>query len=116
MIVVVQGSNSFDDYSIFLRAMGVAMSSMPANDNELIVYSAGPVNINNYTAEFCNLTERSMKSRGKKIKYYKAPQEWVSENIGFINYFAYMCKPNEHPSKLVATAQLNNVEVGIFRY
>jgi hypothetical protein len=28
MIVVVQGTNDFDDYQVFLRAMSVALSSM----------------------------------------------------------------------------------------
>jgi len=116
VIVAVQGTNGFDDYSVFLRAMGVALSGMPNADNELHVYSAGPVSVNNFVAEFCNLTERGFKGRGKKIRYYKVPTDWLSENLGVVNYFAFLCNPNEHPSKLVATAQLNNIEVGIFRY
>ena len=33
MILVVQGSKAFDEYAIFLRAMGTAMSSMDPEDN-----------------------------------------------------------------------------------
>ena len=72
MIVAVQGTNDFDDYNIFIRAMGVAMSSMKEEDKEFVIYSVGPVKINSFVSEFCNLSERGMKARGKKIKFYKA--------------------------------------------
>jgi hypothetical protein len=116
MIVAVQGSNNFDDYTVFLRSMAVALSGMADSDKELHVYSVGPTKVNNFVSEFCNLTEKGFRGRGKKVKYYKAQQDWVADNIQTIHYFAYLCNENEHPSKLVATAQLNNVEIGIFRY
>jgi hypothetical protein len=116
MIVGVQGTSSFDDYSVFLRAMGVALSSMPTNDEYFYIYSAGPAGINKMVMEFVNVSEKSMKSRGKKIKMYKVAPSWLSENFSEINYFAYLSKPKENNSKLVAEAQLNNVEVGIFKY
>jgi hypothetical protein len=116
MIVAVQGSNNFDDYTVFLRSMAVALSGMADSDKELHVYSVGPTKVNNFVSEFCNLTEKGFKGRGKKVKYYKAQQDWVADNIQVVNYFAYLCNEKEHPSKLVATAQLNNVEIGIFRY
>lgn len=116
MIVAVQGTNSFDDYSIFLRAMGVAMSSMKDEDKEFYLYSAGPAKVNGFVAEFCNLAERGMKARGRKVKYYKVPSSWLEENITSFNYLAFLSKPKESSSKLVGTAELNNIEVGIFRY
>ena len=57
-----------------------------------------------------------MKARGRKIKYYKVPSYWVEENMMHVNYFAYLCNPKQTASKLVAKAELENVEVGIFRY
>jgi hypothetical protein len=116
MIVAVQGTKDFDDYQVFLRAMGVAMSAMQEEDKELLIYSAGPAKINSMVSEFSNLSERGMKARGKKIKFYKAPQSWIEENISYINYFAFLTTPKQTNSKLVAQAELNNVEVGIFRY
>jgi len=116
MIVGVQGTSSFDDYQVFLRAMGVALSSMPAEDDYLYIYSAGPANINKMVMEFTNVSEKGMKSRGKKIKMFKVAPQWLAENISEFNYFAYLSKPKESNSKLVAQAQLNNVEVGIFKY
>lgn len=116
MNVVVQGTNDFSDYNIFLRAMGVAMSGMSAEDVELNVYSLGPVRINSMVSEFCNLSERGMKARGKKIKYYKVPFSWVEENMDYMNYFAFLSKPKQPVSKLMANAELQGKEVGVFRY
>lgn len=116
MNVVVQGTNEFDDYSVFIRAMGVAMSGMNSEDTEFNVYSVGPAKINSMVSEFCNLSERGMKARGMKIKYYKVPVQWVEENLQYVNYFAYLSKPKQSTSKLVAKAELENIEVGIFRY
>jgi hypothetical protein len=116
MIVAVQGTKAFDDYQVFLRAMGVAMSAMKEDDAELLIYSAGPARINSMVSEFSNLSERGMKARGKKIKFFKVPPWYIEENIDNINYFAFLSKPKESVSKLVATAELKNIEVGIYRY
>ena len=116
MIVVVQGTNDFSDYNIFLRAMGVAMSGMSGDDTEFYIYSAGPAKINSMVMEFCNLSERGMRARGKKIKSFKVTHSWVIENMQYVNYFVFLSKPKQPVSKLVAEAELNNVEVGIFRY
>lgn len=116
MIVGVQGTSSFEDYKVFLRAMGVAMSMLPEQDKEFYLYSAGPGNINSMVSEFVNLSERGLKSRGKKIKFYKVAPSWLEENIQEINYFAYFALPREASSKLVSQAQNNNIDVGIFNY
>lgn len=116
MIVGVQGTNSFNDYSVFLRAMGVAMSSMPASDDLLAIYSAGPAKVNSMAMEFVNLSEKGMKLRGRKIKLYKVPPSWLEENMQSFNYFAFLATHKETTNKMVSTAEDNNVEVGIFRY
>ena len=116
MIVAVQGTSSFNDYQVFLRAMGVAMSNLLSEDPYFYVYSAGPSNINDMAMEFVNLTERGLKSRGKKIKMYKVAPSWIDENMDSVNYFAFLSKPKEPVSKLVSNAQLKNIEVGMFRH
>jgi hypothetical protein len=116
MIVGVQGTSSFDDYQVFLRAVGVALSGMPADDGHLHIYTAGPAKVNSMVMEFVNVSEKGMKSRGKKIKMYKVAPSWLSENMKDINYFIFLSKPKENNSKLVAEAEINNVEVGIFKY
>lgn len=116
MILGVQGTSSFEDYQVFLRAVGVALSGMTYDDTNLYIYSAGPANVNKMVMEFVNVSEKGMKSRGKKIKMFKVAPSWLSENIKDINYFIFLSKPKENTSRLVAEAELNNVEVGIFKY
>ena len=116
MIVAVHGTNEFNDYQVFLRAMSVALSGMQDGDTEFIVYSAGPASVNSFVSEFCNLSERGMKSRGRKIKFYKVPSSWIEENMFSVNYLAFLSRPHQSVSKLVKTAEKNNIEVGIFRY
>lgn len=116
MIVGVQGTSSFDDYQVFLRAMGVALSSMPDTDNHFYIYTAGPAKINSMVMEFVNVSEKGMRSRGKKIKMFKVAPSWLQQNIKDLGYFAFLSKPKEPASRLVSEAESNNVEVGIFRY
>jgi hypothetical protein len=96
--------------------MAVAMSMLSKEDKTILVYSVGPKQINNFVTEFCNVTERSLKSRGIKIRYQKVPLSWAEENIAQVNYFIFLSKPGEYNSKLVAQAELAGVEVGLFRY
>ncbi|NBP55855.1 hypothetical protein EBU71_04840 [bacterium] len=96
--------------------MGVALSSIKQEDPYFYIYTAGPAKVNSMVMEFVNVSERSMKSRGIKIKMYKVPPSWIEENIVEINYFAFLSKPKEGTSRLVKIAEDNNVEVGIFRY
>jgi hypothetical protein len=114
MNVAIQGTKEFSDYSIFMRAMGVALSSV--EDGEFNVYTAGPAQINSFTSEFCNLSEEGLKRRGIKVRFYKVPPSYVEDNISDFDYFAFLSTPNQRPSKLAASAELAGVETGIFRY
>lgn len=116
MNIVVQGSKEFEDYQVFLRAMGVAISGINSEDKEIHIYSIGPAKINSMVSEFCNLSERGMRARGMKIKYYKVPHSWAVENMEYINYFAFLSKPKDPVSKLVSVAESKQIETGIFRY
>lgn len=95
MIVAVQGTNEFDDYNLFLRAMSVALSGMKSDEKDFTIYSVGPTKINSFVSEFSNLSERGMKARGRKIKFYKVPERWVYDNMDQVNYFAFLSKPKE---------------------
>jgi len=116
MILAVQGTNSFDDYQVFLRAMGVAMSMMHKDDKELLIYSAGPVRINSMVSEFSGVSEKGFKARGMKIKFFKVPSSYIEENLEFVNYLAFFSKPKESATRLVQEAEAKNIEVGLFRY
>lgn len=114
MNVAVQGTKEFSDYTVFMRAMGVALSS--CKDNEINVYSAGPAQVNSFTSEFCNLSEKGLKLRGMRIKFYKVHPSYIENNSEMFDYFAFLSTPNQRPSKLAATMELNGIETGIFRY
>lgn len=115
MKVAVQGSKEFKDYQIFMRSMAVAMSSLNKGDT-LSIYSVGPHKINSFIAGFVNLSEDGMKARGMNIKYYKVSHSWMEERLDQMDYFVYLSKPKESPSRLVRNAESRDVEVGIFRY
>ena len=55
MIVAVQGTKDFNDYQVFLRAMGVALSGMKEEDSEFLIYSVGPASVNSMVSEFTNV-------------------------------------------------------------
>ena len=116
MIVAIQGTRAFDDYTVFLRAMGTALSQMQDSDKEFYVYSAGPAQTNSMALEFCNVSERSLKARGIKIKLIKMPPSWIKENIHNINYFAFFSKPKEAVSPLVSYAESKDASVGVYRF
>ncbi len=116
MIIAIQGTKNFDDYSVFLRAMGTAMSSMEPDEQTILVYSAGPYQVNAMAMEFVNVSERSLKARGIKIRLVKIPPTWIEQNITTIDYFAFFSKPKEPVSKLVDLADAKDVNVGVYRY
>jgi hypothetical protein len=114
VIIAVEGTKSFADYETFMRAMGVALSQ--PNDEDIIeVWSAGPYKINNFTAAFCNSAENYLKQKGYKVLFRKLPVNYVEENIDYVSYLAFFSTRNEKPSRLVAAAELKNIETGIFK-
>lgn len=116
MRIAVQGTPSFNDYSVFLRAMGTAMSTMNPDDTEIFIFSAGPFKTNSMAEEFSNVSERGLKARGKKIKVIKVPSSWIKKNIGSIGYFAFFSKPGEEQSALVSYADSKGIDVEVYRY
>lgn len=116
MIVAIQGTRNFSDYNVFLRAMGTSLSMMDLDDKEIIIYAAGPANINSMGLEFANVSERSLKARGIKIRVNRVPPSFVKNNIRDVNYFAFFSKPKEPLSDLVNLAEAKDIEVGVYRY
>jgi hypothetical protein len=115
MVIAVEGTKSFSDYDIFMRAMGIALSNNI--DSEITIWSAGPHTINSFTAAFCNSSENFLKQKGFKIKFSKAPTFWVADNLSYVNYFAFFSAPKESLSRLAQQAELlESCELGIFRY
>jgi hypothetical protein len=116
MILAIQGTSSFEDYSVFLRAMGTALSQIKDEDKEFYVYSAGAAKLNSMALEFCNVSERSLKARGIKIRLIKVPPSWIKQNIHAVDYFAFFSKPKEAVSSLVSYAESKDASVGVYRF
>jgi hypothetical protein len=116
MIIVVEGTKSFEDYDVFMRAMGVALSSKNM-DKQIQVWSLGPHKVNSFTAAFCNSSEKFLKNKGFRISFYKVNGKWVVENINNVKYYAFFSLPKEEESKICRLAQeIEGCEVGLFRY
>lgn len=117
MKITVNGTRSFSNYDIFLRAMRVVLSEMnKSEDKELIIYSAGPSNINSFAREFVNITERTMKSMGIRTRINNRPFSDIMNSIADMDYLAFFCLPNEGKNVLVDEAEAVNVEVGIYKF
>jgi hypothetical protein len=116
MRIAIQGSRAFNQYEVFLNAMARTLAMLDPEDKEFLIYSAGPVKLNEMGMEFSNISERSLKARGIKIRLFKIPPTWIKENIHDIDYFAYFCNRKEPVSSLVDFAEAKDAEVGIYRF
>lgn len=116
MIIGVQGTKDFNDYSIFLRGILVALSGHKDGDNRITVYSAGPAKINSMAMEFCNISENNLKARGISIKLIKISPKTLGEMMDKIDYFAFFSLPKENESALVREAKDKDVEWGVFYF
>jgi hypothetical protein len=96
--------------------MGTALTMLPEGDNEFLIYTAGPAQINSMSLEFSNVSERSLKARGIRIRTFKVPPRWLKDNITDIGYLAFFSKPKEPLSDVVNIAEAKDVEVGVYRY
>jgi hypothetical protein len=116
MIVAIQATRGFNDYSVFLSGMGNAMNQLDKEDKEILVYSAGPANLNAMGMEFVNVSERSLKGRGIKIKFYKIPPGWIDTNLSDIDYFAFFANKKEPLSPQVVRADAKDANAWVYRY
>ena len=114
MIVVTQGSRTFSDYSIFLRAMLTSLSMMDPEDKEFTIYAVGPVRVNQMSEEYINVS--NFRARGIRAKFMRVNEEFVKNNIDKVDYVTYFCTKGEPISGLIDFAEENNVEVGPYRY
>lgn len=111
----MQGSRNFNDYNVFLRAMGTALYDLDG-DTEFTILSAGPRRVNEMAMEFINVSERSLKARGIKAKLVKMPPIALKERIHDLDYFIYFSLPKESSSDLVREAEDKDIEVAVYRY
>lgn len=116
MRIAIQGSRAFNQYEVFLHGMGRTLAMLDSEDKEFFIYSAGPARTNEMALEFSNISERSLKARGIKIRMFKVPPSWIKENVYEIDYFAYFCNKKEPVSQLIDFVEAKDREVGIYRF
>lgn len=115
MILGIQGTRAFNSYQDFIIGMGRALSNLDQDDKQLIVFSAGPHNINSMALEFMNVSERSLKARGIKTRINRVGPKWFKENLHTVDYFLYFCNPKESYSDIYELAQAKDIPGGIVR-
>lgn len=114
MMVAVQGSNSFNDYSIFLSGMAMVLRKLKGQDNELVIFSAGPKRVSEMAMEYVNVS--NFKARGIKAKVVRVPESFVIENHFKLETFHYFCNEKESFSKLANILDSKDVDVQVHRY
>jgi hypothetical protein len=96
--------------------MGTALRDLPDGDQEFLIFSAGPMRINAFGQEFSNISERTLKSKGIKIKLVKVPPSWIDSNLAVIDYFAFFSKPKETWSKQAQNAHDKDANLWVYRF
>jgi hypothetical protein len=117
MILGIQGSNEFNDYSIFLSGMALALRKMDAldsEDKEITIFSAGPKRVGEMGMEFVNVSD--FKSRGIKARVVKVPEAWFKNSFHQVSMFLYFCNEKQPFSKLSEFLDQKEVDVQIMRY
>jgi hypothetical protein len=115
MMVGIQGSRNFNDYSIFISGMAKVLVTMKAaDDKELVIFSAGPYRVNQMAQEYLNVSD--FKGRGIKTKFVPVPPMWFKKNHSIINHFAYFCNPKDSIPELVNFIDSKDVLNYVHRY
>jgi hypothetical protein len=121
MNIIISGTEKFQDYHTFMRAVIVAIDeSLKPDDNKINLYSVGGYKTNQFTAEFVNRSERYLKQKGIKPRYYIVPKKDVAEK--FDNYevdmLLYLSDKKENLEifdSLVTAAQNRDIDVRIYK-
>lgn len=114
MMVGIQGSKTFNDYSVFLHGMALVLRRLKDIDTELIIFSAGPKRIKDMALEFINVS--NFKSRGITVKLINVPESWFKTNFHKLEMFSFFCGKKEPDSSLVKFLDSKDIEIQSHRY
>ena len=121
MNIVVNGTDKFQDYNTFMRAVVVAIDElMPKSDNKINLYSCGSYKTNQYSAEFINRSERFLKQKGIKPRYFIVPKRDIIEkfdsyDIDMVLFLEDKKENLEVFDSLVSVANMKNVDVKVYK-
>lgn len=121
MKILVYGSESFDDYSTFMRGLVVAIEdNLYIQDDKIEVLTAGPHKINNFTAEFINRTEDYFKQKGIRTKFSRVRKSEVVQDFDTIKLdhiisFNKKTDPKSY-DVLMQKAEEKNINSSYYKY
>lgn len=121
MKILVYGSDNFDNYSTFMRALVLAIKDNIHNDDTKVeVLSAGPHKVNNFTAEFINVTEDYFKQMKVKTKFTRVKRSDVTQNFeeyGIDHVISFNSKSDSRFfDVLLDKAEKLNVSSSLYKY
>ena len=121
MKILVYGTETFTDYSTFMRGLIVAIEdSLYSNDNKIEVYTAGPHKVNDFTAEFINRTEGFFKQKKIKTKFNRIRKSDVIENFESYSFDHVLSFNSKNDQKLfdviIEKAETNKVPSSYYKY
>lgn len=121
MNIVISGTQKFQDYNTFMRAVVVAIDECrQPDDNKINIYSVGGYKINQFTAEFVNRSERYLKQKGIKPRFMLITKRDAIEKFdqyGF-DMVLFLAVRKENPElldALAAEAQSRDIEVRVYK-
>ena len=121
MNIVVYGTDKFQDYNTFMRAIVVAIDElMPLNDTKINLYSCGGYKTNQFTAEFINRSERFLKQKGMKPRYFIVPKRNMVErfdeyDVNMVLFLSAKSENLEALDPLVSKAESKDINVAIYK-
>lgn len=121
MNIVINGTDKFQDYSTFMRAVVVAIDeSLTPDDKRINIYSVGGYKTNQFTAEFVNRSERYLKQKGIKSKYIIIPKRDAIEKFDdyafdMVLFLSGKTENLEMFDSLVTAAQNRDVDVRVYK-
>jgi len=122
MNIIISGTEKFQDYNTFMRAVIVAIDeSLKPDDKKINLYSVGGYRINQFSAEFINRSERYLKQKGIKSRYFIVPKREVIERFDeyspdMVLFMSDKKENLEILDSLVSKAQSNDIDVRIYKY
>jgi len=117
MRVLIHGTKTFNQYEIFINALGRVIRSMEDGDDELLVVPLGPKNVTHMAHEFVNISERTLKANGVKPKVMPRTLGWAESNLHDFDELIYFCKPKEPLSKIAALVdKKSTIDLVVYRY
>lgn len=116
MIVGIQGTKAFDDYGIFMVAARSILTALSEEDSSLLILTSGPHNVNDMVTEFFNVSERSLRARGIKVKVVKVPPSAIQQRLFEIDFLIFLSKPKESMTALMQHAKAKDFDIRWFRY